>query len=190
VPWIFLTRAAGSGQPLLSARLKTGLQRHRCRIKDWPSSQAAALLWIFSMRALGSGHSLLSAWLEHTLQRHRCRIKDWPSSQAAKVCDSHILVDVVASCVLWGEKAAGGMRLGCSLSALSSSGGFLMYCVDYTSGMISAVDIFDASSGKWTTAALSVGRDSLAATSLPNQGLAIFAGGRGCDFHFATCCVL
>ena len=47
------------------------------------------------------------------------------------------------------------------------------------SGRSSAVDIFDASSGKWTTAALSVGREYLAATSLPNQGLAIFAGGDG-----------
>jgi hypothetical protein len=40
-----------------------------------------------------------------------------------------------------------------------------------------AVDIFDATSGRWTTAALSVARDFLAATSLPKQGLAIFAGG-------------
>ena len=39
------------------------------------------------------------------------------------------------------------------------------------------VDIFDATSGRWTTAALSVARGYLAATSLPNQGLAIFAGG-------------
>jgi hypothetical protein len=31
----------------------------------------------------------------------------------------------------------------------------------------------------WSTAALSVARDYLAATSLPNQGLAIFAGGGG-----------
>ncbi len=38
------------------------------------------------------------------------------------------------------------------------------------------VDIFDAISGRWSTAALSVGRSSLAATSLPSQGLAIFAG--------------
>jgi hypothetical protein len=30
----------------------------------------------------------------------------------------------------------------------------------------------------WTTAALSVARSDLVATSLPNQGLAIFAGGR------------
>jgi hypothetical protein len=55
-----------------------------------------------------------------------------------------------------------------------------------------AVDIFDANSGRWSTAALSVARYDLAATSLPNQGLAIFAGGRGlmsdaCD---GCCCVL
>jgi hypothetical protein len=47
---------------------------------------------------------------------------------------------------------------------------------DYSSAV---VDIFDAISGKWTTAALSVARMYLAATSLPNQGLAIFAGGLG-----------
>jgi hypothetical protein len=34
-------------------------------------------------------------------------------------------------------------------------------------------------SSAWSTAALSVDRGYLAATSLPNQGLAIFAGGRG-----------
>jgi hypothetical protein len=42
-----------------------------------------------------------------------------------------------------------------------------------------AVDIFNAISGKWSTAALSVARYVLAATSLPNQGLAIFVGGTG-----------
>ena len=45
-----------------------------------------------------------------------------------------------------------------------------------------AVDIFNATSGRWTTAALSVARADLAATSLPNQGLAIFAGG-GVGMH-------
>ena len=44
-------------------------------------------------------------------------------------------------------------------------------------GDSSVVDIFNASSGRWSTAALSVARYFLAATSLPNQGLAIFAGG-------------
>ena len=41
------------------------------------------------------------------------------------------------------------------------------------------VDIFDGSSGRWSTAALSVARYYLSATSLPNQGLAIFVGGQG-----------
>ena len=39
------------------------------------------------------------------------------------------------------------------------------------------VDIFNVSSGRWSTDVLSVGRYYIAATSLPNQGLAIFAGG-------------
>jgi hypothetical protein len=42
-----------------------------------------------------------------------------------------------------------------------------------------AVDIFNAGSGRWSTAVLSVARGDLTATSLPNQGLAIFAGGAG-----------
>ena len=42
---------------------------------------------------------------------------------------------------------------------------------------VNTVDIFNARSGIWTTAALSVARYGLAATSLPNDGLAIFAGG-------------
>ncbi len=56
------------------------------------------------------------------------------------------------------------------------------------------VDIFDASSGRWSTAVLSLSRYFLAATSLPNQGLAIFAGGRAdglwCDFAFDIAVVL
>ena len=46
-------------------------------------------------------------------------------------------------------------------------------------GFSNVVDIFDASSGQWRTAALSVARGNLAATTLPNQGLAFFAGGYG-----------
>ena len=44
------------------------------------------------------------------------------------------------------------------------------------------VDIFDATARTWSTAALSVARWNLAATSLPNAGLAIFAGGYGTCF--------
>jgi hypothetical protein len=54
----------------------------------------------------------------------------------------------------------------------------------YTSGASDVVDIFDGSSGRWSTAVLSQsfgikGRFDLAATSLPIQGLAFFAGGVG-----------
>ena len=41
------------------------------------------------------------------------------------------------------------------------------------------VDIFDATAGTWSTAALSAARAGLAATSLPSAGLAFFAGGSG-----------
>ena len=50
------------------------------------------------------------------------------------------------------------------------------------SGVVKTVDIFNATSGVWTTAALSVARYFLAATSLPNEGLAIFAGGVGASY--------
>jgi hypothetical protein len=40
-----------------------------------------------------------------------------------------------------------------------------------------AVDIFNLIAGTWTTAALSEARSQIVATSLPNAGLAIFAGG-------------
>ena len=52
----------------------------------------------------------------------------------------------------------------------------LMRCAGL-GGSTDAVDIFDATSGRWTTAVLSVARADLAAASLPKQGLAIFAGG-------------
>jgi hypothetical protein len=55
----------------------------------------------------------------------------------------------------------------------------------YISRLSNAVDIFDATSGRWTTAALSLARRFFVATSLPEQGLAIFAGGNpGLRFLF------
>ena len=60
--------------------------------------------------------------------------------------------------------------------------------------MSKAVDIFNVISGAWSTAALSLARYNLAATSLPNLGIAIFAGGgRTCChvyFRMFACCVL
>jgi hypothetical protein len=57
-----------------------------------------------------------------------------------------------------------------------------MRCADKSGNVFNTVDIFDATGGVWTTAALSVARYNLAATSLPNDGLAIFAGGWGASF--------
>ena len=42
-----------------------------------------------------------------------------------------------------------------------------------------AVDLFDSSTGNWSTAQLSVGRQNLAATSVGNT--ALFAGGSGSE---------
>ena len=41
------------------------------------------------------------------------------------------------------------------------------------------VDIFDGNNGSWHTAQLSVARSWISSTSLPIQGLALFAGGSG-----------
>jgi hypothetical protein len=77
--------------------------------------------------------------------------------------------------------------------------GFLIACASLMpcaagSGYSNAVDIFNVTSGAWSTAALSVARLELAATSLPNHGVAIFAGGlcTCCDFFSSTfaCCVM
>ena len=45
-------------------------------------------------------------------------------------------------------------------------------------GTFDVVDIFDGNDGSWHTAQLSVSRSYLSATSLPYQGMALFAGGR------------
>jgi hypothetical protein len=65
-----------------------------------------------------------------------------------------------------------------------------MPCAGYIdSGHSSVVDIFNVASGTWSTAALSEARYDLAATSLPNAGVAIFAGGQcmPCGFCLRCC---
>jgi hypothetical protein len=66
----------------------------------------------------------------------------------------------------------------------------------FAGGSISSsrtVDIYNAISRTWTTAALSVARVRLAAISLPDQGLAIFAGGNILGMHVCRdllCCIV
>jgi hypothetical protein len=94
----------------------------------------------------------------------------------------------VLCCAGWGMGWLSGRRLVLLIACAS-----LMHCA---AGYVfsDAVDIFNATSGAWSTAALSVGRGSLAATSLPNIGVAIFAGGQGtcCHVYFRilACCVV
>ena len=64
----------------------------------------------------------------------------------------------------------------------------LMPCAVGGGGSSSVVDIFNVRAGTWSTAALSQARGYLAATSLPDAGVAIFAGGEGtsCDGLFGV----
>ena len=70
----------------------------------------------------------------------------------------------------------------------------LMPCAASGNNPSNVVDIFNVSltSGAWSTAVLSVARSNLAATSLPNLGVAIFAGGvcTCCFVDFSYLCVL
>jgi hypothetical protein len=64
--------------------------------------------------------------------------------------------------------------------------GLFLYCfaarlAHANTGASDVVDIFNVTDGTWTAAKLSIPRDSLAATTLPDQGLALFAGGHGLD---------
>ena len=64
----------------------------------------------------------------------------------------------------------------------------LMPCAAGNNDFSNVVDIFNVRAGTWSTAALSQARDCLAATSLPNAGVAIFAGGgcTSCDGLFGV----
>ncbi len=54
---------------------------------------------------------------------------------------------------------------------------FVLQLDPCTLDVYAIVDIFNGATNKWTTASLSVARFMLSATSLPEQGLAFFAGG-------------
>jgi hypothetical protein len=53
----------------------------------------------------------------------------------------------------------------------------VLLCTLYIVGVAAVQQEITACSAQWSTAALSEARSYLAATSLPSQGLAIFAGG-------------
>ncbi len=113
------------------------------------------------------------------LQPHRCRISELRSSLVAFVRVA-VLISVsfrVLLCGL-GNRMLEWVEVGLLIACAS-----LMPCAAGSGIYSDAVDIFNVASGVWSTAALSVARQYLVATSLPNFGVAIFAGG-----FIGTCC--
>ena len=131
----------------------------------------------------------LSAWLEDISQPHRCRISESRSSLAAVGCVAMFIFVSLRVVLFWLGNGMVEWAGVCLLISCTS----LMPCAD-SSGVSNAVDIFNATSGAWSTAALSVARCCHAATSLPNLGVAIFAGGDSTcfhvDFRIFACCVV
>jgi hypothetical protein len=81
--------------------------------------------------------------------------------------------------------------LGCAILLVARA--CLIPCAAWSDGYnsySSVVDIFNVTAGTWSTAALSLARGYLAATSLPDAGVAIFAGGAStsCDCLFGVVC--
>ncbi len=67
---------------------------------------------------------------------------------------------------------------------------FLKLFKDFKNAVVNTVDIFNAATDQWSNSSLSVARGSFAATSLPNLGVAIFAGGISgtwLEFHSSGC---
>jgi hypothetical protein len=100
-----------------------------------------------------------------------------------------------------GESTCCFVRLSCYRMGLGARGmhacgecGVMMTCASLMPSAAAAffasnvVDIFNVTTGAWSTAVLSVGRFGLAATSLPNAGVAIFAGGGTCCCVCLSCC--
>ncbi len=118
------------------------------------------------------GAQLLSAKPEVISWPHRCRVLESRSSPVALV-RGVLLFELLHSALrgtLWG-----GLREREKSVVLIASPRLTLNAGK--SGFSKVVDIFNVTSGTWSTAALSEGRVNFAATSLSSAGVAIFAGG-------------
>jgi hypothetical protein len=61
------------------------------------------------------------------------------------------------------------------------SNSFLTFHAAFINGSsrLDVVDIYNAATDEWTVESLVIPRAAMAATTLPRQGLVLFAGGRG-----------
>ena len=75
------------------------------------------------------------------------------------------------------------------LAHVAAAVAVLLHCACSLLVHTAAQKVVSESLGPWSTAVLSEARQNLAATSLPNQGLAIFAAGYGtsCDCYCDDC---
>jgi hypothetical protein len=134
-------------------------------------------LWTSSTRRLDLGALQLSQCLEVNLQPHRCRMSESRSSLVALVRVTMLIFASfrVELCGLGNgmvEWAGVGLLIACAS---------LMPCA--AGGASNAVDILNVTSGTWSTAALSVARWNIEATTLPNLGVAFFVGGDSTCSH-------
>ena len=124
------------------------------------------------------------------MQPHRCRIWESRSSLVAVVRVAMFIFESLRVVLFWlGNGMVEWAGVGLLIARAS-----LMPCSASSGSASNAVDIFNVTSGAWSTAALSEARYALAATSLPNVGVAIFAGGDSTCSHvyfriFASCVV-
>ena len=136
-----------------------------------------------SMAAAQHGNSVSpGAWTTATLSVGRDYLaatslpNDGLAIFAGGVGASYVFMSVIGGGGVWGGGGCVGGAT-CAVVAAASD-----WYAGSASGYFNTVDIFNATSGVWTVAALSVARAYLAATSLPNDGLAIFGGGAGASY--------
>ncbi len=139
-------------------------------------------LWTSSTLLRELGAPQLSARLELVFHPRRCRMPESRSSLVAVVR----LVIVCFVCCGMGWVLRGCVSGGDAVVFATCA--CLMPC-SANSGTSSVVDIFNVRAGTWSTAALSQARTGLSSTSLPDAGVAIFAGGF-CTFCDCLFCVL
>jgi hypothetical protein len=123
----------------------------------------------------GRGQQRASALVAQPKQPHHCLITVSLLLPAALVR----VFFVKASLARW----LIGLVEGIALNSSSFSALRFLWSFTICAGS-DVVDIYNATNGNWSTAVLSAPRGQMAATALPNHGIAIFAGGGGGELIF------
>ncbi len=130
------------------------------------------VLWTSSTLLRELGAPQLSARLEVILQPRRFRT---PESRSTLVAHVRLGMGCLVCCGM-GMGVSGMCEWGDVVVFASCA--CLMFCAAGNNVFSNVVDIFNVRAGTWSFAALSQARGYVAATSLPDAGVAIFAGGQ------------